>query len=160
MRRLRDERGGAAVEFAIVAMLFFVLVFGIFDFSRLLQGWVTVQHAAREAARYATTGRSSCTGVTDDREACIVRVAEHSTSGLNGGGVDGSRVDVDFASADYPDFLSMVDGQAGNQCDEVEVDVHYNFEFALPPLQQLAPSGIMLNGTQRTLNEPWGPCEP
>ena len=51
------RRGQSAVEFAMVAPLFFLLVFGITDFGRLFFTQVTLQHALREAGRYAVTGQ-------------------------------------------------------------------------------------------------------
>ena len=49
----RRERGAAAVEFAIVAMLFFTVVLGIMEFGRILYVWNTVQEVTRRAAREA-----------------------------------------------------------------------------------------------------------
>lgn len=47
------QRGATAVEFAIVAMLFFTIVFGIMEFGRVLYVWNTVQEVTRRAAREA-----------------------------------------------------------------------------------------------------------
>jgi len=49
------ERGQAMVEFALVAPLLFLLLFGIIQFGFLLGGHVGMTNGAREAARYATT---------------------------------------------------------------------------------------------------------
>lgn len=49
----RKQSGVAAVEFALVAMLFFVLLFGIIEMGRLLYVWNTVQEVTRRAAREA-----------------------------------------------------------------------------------------------------------
>lgn len=49
----RLENGTTAVEFAIVAMVFFLIVFGIMEFGRLLYVWNTVQEVTRRAAREA-----------------------------------------------------------------------------------------------------------
>ena len=49
--RLRDDRGAAAVEFAIVAPLLFLLVFAIIDFGFGFHAWDATQNAAREGAR-------------------------------------------------------------------------------------------------------------
>src|SRR6476619_771808 len=88
-RRSRREEGQILVEFALVGMVFFMLMFGILDFVRLFQSWVTVQHAAREGARYAITGQVACTGggntYTDDRPNCIVLEAKQATEGLTNG---------------------------------------------------------------------------
>jgi Flp pilus assembly protein TadG len=51
------RRGQSLVEFAVVAPMFFLLVFGITDYGRLFFTQVTLQHALREAGRYAVTGQ-------------------------------------------------------------------------------------------------------
>jgi Flp pilus assembly protein TadG len=51
--RVHGERGAAAVEFAIVATLFFLLVFGIIDFGFAFHSWNNTANAAREGARKA-----------------------------------------------------------------------------------------------------------
>jgi TadE-like protein len=50
---IRGEDGAAAVEFAIVATLFFMLVFGIIDFGFAFHSWNNAANAAREGARKA-----------------------------------------------------------------------------------------------------------
>jgi len=57
--RLRNERGAAAVEFAIVAPLLFLLVFAIIDFGFGFHAWDATQNSAREGARYAATNSSA-----------------------------------------------------------------------------------------------------
>lgn len=47
------QRGAAAVEFAIIAILFFTLIFGIIEFGRLFYLYNTVQEVTRRAAREA-----------------------------------------------------------------------------------------------------------
>jgi hypothetical protein len=47
------QRGAAAVEFGIIAMLFFTLLFGIIEMGRLFYVWNTVQEVTRRAARAA-----------------------------------------------------------------------------------------------------------
>ncbi|PVG82753.1 hypothetical protein DDE18_10335 [Nocardioides gansuensis] len=49
----RDERGAAAVEFALVAMILLTLMIGIIQFSIWFWGYQSASHAAREAARLA-----------------------------------------------------------------------------------------------------------
>ena len=51
---LRDERGSAMVEFAIVAALIFIpLVFGVIEFGRLIWAKNMITSAAREGVRYS-----------------------------------------------------------------------------------------------------------
>lgn len=58
VRKQTKQAGIALIEFAIVATLLFALLFTIVDFA--LYGYVklTMQHAVREGARYAITGRT------------------------------------------------------------------------------------------------------
>lgn len=52
-RLLRDERGGAMVEFALVVPLLLVLMMGIIDFGRAWNVKQALTDAAREGARRA-----------------------------------------------------------------------------------------------------------
>jgi uncharacterized repeat protein (TIGR01451 family) len=54
--RQHKHRGQALVEFSLTLMVFLLLLFLIIEVARILQAYITVQHAARLAARYATTG--------------------------------------------------------------------------------------------------------
>jgi hypothetical protein len=49
----RRGRGQALVEFALVAPLFFILIFGIIEAARFTFYYEILNHAAREGARYA-----------------------------------------------------------------------------------------------------------
>lgn len=57
--RVRGEDGAAAVEFAIVASLFFLLVFGIIDFGFAFHSWNNTANAAREGARKGAVDSST-----------------------------------------------------------------------------------------------------
>lgn len=58
---VRSEQGDALVEFALVAMIFFTMLFGIVDFGRALYAYHFVSNAARTAARWAAVNGKSCT---------------------------------------------------------------------------------------------------
>ena len=49
----RRSRGQALVEFALVAPIFFLLLFGIIDFGRYIYYVQILNNAAREGTRYA-----------------------------------------------------------------------------------------------------------
>ncbi len=53
----RRKRGQTLAEFAITLPILLMLLFGIIEFGRIFQAWVTLQNSARAAARYATTGQ-------------------------------------------------------------------------------------------------------
>ena len=76
----RARHGQSLVEFAMVAPLFFLLVFGITDFGRLFFTKLTLQHALREAGRYAVTGQKF--GGTTNRVESIRIIAQKYAVGL------------------------------------------------------------------------------
>jgi Flp pilus assembly protein TadG len=69
-RRLRrsDRRGVAAVEFALVAPLFFLLVLGMLEFGRMVMVQQVLTNAVREGARVAVMD-----GATSDDVKATVR---------------------------------------------------------------------------------------
>lgn len=52
-RFLTDRRGTSAVEFSLIAAVFFLFVFGIIDFSRALWEWNMAARATQAGVRYA-----------------------------------------------------------------------------------------------------------
>jgi Flp pilus assembly protein TadG len=48
----KAERGQATLEFALVSLFLFLILFGIIDFSRLFFAYATMSHGVREAARF------------------------------------------------------------------------------------------------------------
>jgi Flp pilus assembly protein TadG len=51
----RPDRGQAMTEFALIAPLFFLLVFGVIQMGILFGGQIGLTNAARDVARYAST---------------------------------------------------------------------------------------------------------
>ena len=51
MRRLREQRGASAVEFALIVPLLIMLVIGVAEFGRAFQVQGTLSAAAREGVR-------------------------------------------------------------------------------------------------------------
>lgn len=56
-RKFQDSPGQALVEFALVITFVLMMIFLIIESARILWAWNSVQHAAREGARYAITGQ-------------------------------------------------------------------------------------------------------
>ena len=72
------RKGQTLAEFALTLPILLILIFGIIEFARIFQAWVTLQNAARTAARYASTGQYNedmydlgtlvpCSSATDGR---------------------------------------------------------------------------------------------
>jgi Flp pilus assembly protein TadG len=58
-RRLADERANALVEFALVAPLLFVIVFGMIDFGKAFNYWLDENHLAAQGARLAAVSSTA-----------------------------------------------------------------------------------------------------
>jgi Flp pilus assembly protein TadG len=74
-RLVRSERGTAVVEFALVAPLLFLIVFGIIEFGRILNGYNQLTQLAGQGARAATVSRNpdgtaiaAASGTVDDTD--------------------------------------------------------------------------------------------
>jgi Flp pilus assembly protein TadG len=59
----RNRRGAAAVEFAIVAPIFFLLVFGMVEYGRMIMVQQVITNAAREGARVGVLDGSQLSDV-------------------------------------------------------------------------------------------------
>jgi Flp pilus assembly protein TadG len=63
--RIRDERGAAAVELALILPILVLLVFGIVQFSLAYNRQQGLHAAAREGARIASLPDTTSTEITD-----------------------------------------------------------------------------------------------
>lgn len=57
-QKFQNSPGQAIVEFALILTVLLMMIFLIIESARILWAWNTVQHAAREGARYAITGQT------------------------------------------------------------------------------------------------------
>jgi Flp pilus assembly protein TadG len=81
-RTFRDERGAAAVEFALVLPLLLALIFGMIDFGRAYNQQITLTQLAREGARLVSLG-------TTDYKARLLSAAPASL-GLQASNISGT----------------------------------------------------------------------
>ena len=58
MRKLKNRKGAAAVEFALVLPLLVIVVFGIIEFSLVLYDKAVITNASREGARAGIVSQS------------------------------------------------------------------------------------------------------
>ncbi|MGI9427665.1 MAG: TadE/TadG family type IV pilus assembly protein [Bythopirellula sp.] len=93
-----DRRGVAAVEFAIVAPIFFMLVFGCIEFGRALMVQQILTNASRVGARQAITLNAS--------ESAVVSAASSYASSTSVPGVNVS-VSPSPGSAKAGDMVSV-----------------------------------------------------
>lgn len=98
----RRERGATLVEFALVAPLLFILLFGIVDLGRMVAAYSGVVSAAREAARYGSAAGISPNGVRHYVDCDGIREAGQTVSTL---------VDIPDASIviEYDSYVPALD---------------------------------------------------
>lgn len=71
-RVLTDTRGSTIIEFALSALMLLLLIFGVFEMSRMLLIYNTVANAARAGDRYAIVNGED-TGTTVNQIKTLVR---------------------------------------------------------------------------------------
>jgi hypothetical protein len=83
----RRQAGSAAVEFALVTSVLFMLLFGIMEMSRMLFYWNTATEATRLGARIASICAPDATGIKDSMTALfpVIAAADISISYLPSG---------------------------------------------------------------------------
>ena len=79
----KRRRGAAAVEFAVVAPIFLLLVFGMIEYGRMVMVQQVLTNASREGARRAVLDGSTNQDVVDDVDPY-----------LSSGSIDGANIPV------------------------------------------------------------------
>jgi len=94
-----SSRGQTLIEFALIAPIIFILLFGIIDFGMALDRRITLQHAVREGARYAavTTDCAAIQGRTESQARDTITADE---VGVRYYKVDGSTLTNPAAAGD------------------------------------------------------------
>jgi len=116
MRRIRicgseKEDGQSLIEFALIAPIIILFLFGLVDFGLFLNQRIGEQHAVREGARYAAVS-PDCTAI------------QQRTSERAGGIVDPGNVRVRYFDDDGP-----VTSAAAGDTVEVIAPLPYNFSL-------------------------------
>ena len=135
-----NDRGAAAIEFALVLPVLLVLVFGMIDFSLLLYDKAVITNASREGARAAIVFRPvgseiACPG---DIEAIVNDYAQNNL--ITFGPITGVETEVSPCPpvADTP----------------LTVTVRYEYDFlALPNLVEEMTGKITLAGVTQMIKE-------
>ncbi len=114
--RRKGEKGQSLVEFALVAPIFFLVLFAIVDFGMAFHAWITVTNSAREGARIGAVRASAAEIETRVRDtADSLDDANLSVTVTNAEGDPGESVVVDVSytySLITPlgDLMGMVGG--------------------------------------------------
>lgn len=130
MRQLKNERGSALLETAVVLPLVLLVSVSIFEFGRAYQVFQVMTNAAREGARIAVLP-----GTTDAD--IKTRVTDYLTAGQIAG------ADPNWVLIDRNQTVSTGAGAA----QATQVTVHYPFNFmVLNPVAQLVVGQSALGG--------------
>lgn len=152
-----NELGASLVEFALVAPLLFLLLFGVIEFARLGHGFTTVWSAAREGARYVTTVGNTDGDAYPNYLDCdsIVETALDKVVGmsLGTGAVHitySDRAGIPVADCDPDATLPFPAPRGTADIDNgftIEVEVTGTFDAIVPVISAFL-DGIVLDSTQ------------
>lgn len=122
MNNLKDQKGQALVEFAIVLPILLLLVMGILQFGMMLNSYLTIENAAREGAR---------TGIIGSSDSEIQNLIISTSPNL-----DPAKLKVTITPS----------GAARKPGDTLTVKVTYNYELIVPIISNLFNDVVVLNG--------------
>ena len=100
----RDRRAATAVEFALVAPIFLIMVLGCIDVSRALWIKATMQHVVEQTTRYAVVNTSATTSALETFAAAEIAASGFSDAAVVFTATTDTTGGVDFVtvSASYP----------------------------------------------------------
>lgn len=136
--RRSSERGQTLVEFALVVMIFLVVMFGLVEFARALWTWNTIVQATRAGARFAVVEIPNLAN-DDAIKNYVVYLNSAGTGdpvlpGLTTSNVTVSFRKIDLGSGAYVPPPNNGAGQPNKYlADVVQVGITgYNFNFVVP----------------------------
>lgn len=132
MKNLKNHKGQALVEFAIILPVILLLVMGIFQFGMMLNSYLTIENASREGARAGIVGSSDA-----EIQELIIAISPI---------LDPLNVTVDITP-------NETDRGSG---DTLTVKVTYNYKLTVPIISSLFNNVIVLNGQTSMRVEWWG----
>lgn len=116
----RHQTGAAAVEFAVVAMVFFTLLIGIMEMGRLLWTWNAAVEATRAGARLAVVCSMNDAAIADRMRDMLPTLAV-------------ANIDIDYLNPPFADNTCTVDN-----CKAVRVSLTGYTHVAVIPLVPLS----------------------
>lgn len=128
LKALCNRRGATAVEFALIAPFFFLLLFAIIDFGWYFFTQHTIQYATREGTRLALVGLQlkDKDGNPLSREASIIQtIKDNADMAVNPNDLSISIFPVDPDYSDPDD--TTTNAGSGGQIMRVRVQYTYNF---------------------------------
>jgi len=139
MRKLRrnGEKGTTMAEFAIISVVFFMIIFAIIEFGRLFYIHSALTDAARRGARYGALHQEA-------KLLCVQRVVVYGETRVNPdtcavtgtpliSGLTEGNVTVTYEGADADNNPDTDPTDYGMNLGTVSVEIHdYTFRLAIP----------------------------
>lgn len=164
-----DKRGLAAVEFAMIAIPFFLLIFGLLEVCVIFIMSSILEHGASEAARQIRTGQFQQAGFDQTRFKSDICDELFGLLSCDSRLQLDVRTFSDFAGAGNPDPLDPATQELdtgsflfspGAQNQIVVVRVFYTWDLLIPvlsaPLSNMNGDRRLLQATIAFRNEPFG----
>jgi len=154
----QDEKGAAAVEFAILLPFLAVLVFGIIEFGLLLYNQQVITNASREGARAAIVGHCpGAEGIIRKNDAQISQIVTDYC--IDPDDTTQTRL-ITFNTTNNPPSTTVIpspsDCTPGHEIlgvwtggsgltigDDVTVTVTYNYTFLIPSFLGFGPTKLL-----------------
>jgi Flp pilus assembly pilin Flp len=152
-RIMKNEKGATIVEFAIIAPLLFVLIFGIIEFSLLFYNKAIITNATREAARNATLFKVSNPTLTDIDNQMTSTVNNYCSTYLIS--FDGNKLPIVNPKDGTPVYpvhedLNVIPPGIINSGDYLSIKVDYDYKFLVFPNLIKLIKGSYTNTTKIT----------
>lgn len=81
--RARSDRGTTLIEFAVIALLLFTMIFGIFEFGMVFRSRTTTDDAASDGARAGSIQGPNQTASGETADYSIIKAIRENTSAIN-----------------------------------------------------------------------------
>lgn len=130
MKILKQEKGQALVEFAIILPVLLLLIMGILQFGMMLNAYLAIENAAREGARTGIAGSSDA-----EIRQSIISISPS---------LDSENLNVTIT----PDETNRKSG------DTLTVSVAYSYKLTVPIISNIFNDAVILNG-QTSMRVEW-----
>lgn len=107
---MKRQRGATMVEFAIIGLLFFMLLFGIIEFGRAFFTYNTLLEATRRGARVAAVCPVSSDGVSYVKQVTMFNTPTASPPSTGVLGLTANNIRVKYYNSDMSSVLSSDSG--------------------------------------------------
>jgi len=140
-RIIKDQKGGALVEFAIVLSLLVIIAVGIMEFGILLYNKQVITNATREAVRQGITGSNKDGDVVTEDE--LYKIVNDYCFGEDGNDSRLITFGDDYSDNEFPDGDIIINDDGGIDFTfraPLKVYVSYDYKFLVPSLFKLGNS--------------------